>query len=184
MKFEDRFDSLIQYICNEQHFPADWLVIKAQVAQESAFRTEAISSAGCMGLMQISRALAEERLVHPEYIWCPDVNLALGIKYLKEQYDHFPEIPLDREKIRFALAAYNCGRAYVNTALRIARQDEGKTSKDIGLWQTWAYTSLRLRDKRCIWRGKRPDWAQTLRYVEKIMQRYRRYRAAINPGRI
>lgn len=182
MKFEDRFDSLIQYVCHE-HFPeVDWLVIKAQVAQESAFRTEAISPVGCMGLMQISRALARERLVHPEYIWCPDVNLTLGIKYLKEQYDHFPEIPLHREKIRFALAAYNCGRAYVNAALRVARQDEGKTREEAGLWQTWAYTSLRLRDERCIWRGRRPDWAQTLRYVEKIIERYSGYKT-INPRR-
>ena len=175
MKFEDRFDSLIRFFC-EKHFPEiDWMIVKAQVAQESSFRTDALSSAGCMGLMQISGPLAKERLTHPEYVWCPDTNLHLGIQYLKEQYDHFPEIPLHHNKILFALASYNCGRGYVNMALRIARRDEDKTHKEMGLWQTWTYTSPKLRDSRCVWRGKRPDWWQVHDYVEKIMEKCSQY---------
>ena len=86
MKYEDRFDSLIQYL-TEQHFPVlDWLIIKAQVAQESAFDPNALSPASCMGLMQISSPLACERLAEPKKVWCVQENLKLGIQYLKEQF--------------------------------------------------------------------------------------------------
>jgi len=174
MKYEDRFDSLIQYL-TEQHFPVlDWLIIKAQVAQESAFDPNALSPASCMGLMQISSPLACERLAEPKKVWCVQENLKLGIQYLKEQYDHFPEIPTHHGKILFALASYNCGRGYVNVALRLARKDEGQSVEEPGLWQTWEYTKQFLKDYRCMWRGKWPDHGQVIQYVENIMHHYSR----------
>lgn len=176
MKFENRFDSLIQHLCEKHFSEIDWLIVKAQVWQESRFKCDALSSAGCMGLMQISVPLAQERLQLPQYVWCSEVNLDLGIRYLKEQYDHFPEIPLHHNKILFSLASYNCGRGYVNMALRLARRDERKTHKETGLWQSWAYTRPRLQDPDCMVRGKCPDWWQVLDYVDKIMIRCGIYR--------
>ena len=168
MSFDDRYDSLIKYYC-KYHFPEiDWLIVKAQVWQESRFKTKAISSAGCMGLMQISRELAKERLAQPAYVWCADTNLELGIKYLKEQYDHFPEIPDHFDKIRFALASYNGGRGYINAAIRLARRDKQD------FWK-WAITSPYLACPDCVCRSKRPDHLQITNYTSVILSRYLTY---------
>ncbi len=178
MKYEDRFDSLMEYLAGEIFPDIDWLIVKAQCWQESRMKTDALSPAGCKGLMQISEPLAKERLAHPEFVWYPDVNLRLGVEYLKEQYDHFPEIPLHHNKLLFALASYNCGRGYVNMALRLARHDEKRTIRQPGHWQSWTHSGPYLRDPRCVWRAKRPDWRQVLEYVEKIMWKYSELKAS------
>lgn len=175
MRREDRFDCLIEWY-TEAVFPeADWRMIKAQIATESNFRPEALSTAGCMGLMQISPNLARERLQHPEMVWCVEVNIKLGITYLKEQFDHFPEISWPMDRMCFALAAYNCGRGYVNAALGLAQWACGE-HPGIKLWQTWPYTSGYLMDPRCLCAGKRPYGAMVLHYVERVMGRWRAYK--------
>ena len=166
IKFEDRYDSLIQYLCDEIFPEIDWLIVKAQVWQESRFDTKAFSVAGCMGLMQISRGLAKERLEQPAYVWCADVNLKLGIQYLKEQYIHFPEIPEHDNKVLFSLASYNGGRGYINAALRLACLENRQYTE-------WNQVCPYLFDKeRCVVSGKYPDANQIVNYVEKIMKKY------------
>lgn len=168
MRPEDRYDSLIKYYVDEIVPDLDWHLIKAQIQVESDFDPAATSSAGCMGLMQISEPLATERLVHPQFVWCAEVNIELGIKYLREQLDHFPEIPLDGERTYFALAAYNCGRGYVNAAIKLAREACELRHADLPLWQSWGYAGQFLTQARC--RGKLPDAKQTLGYVEKVIR--------------
>lgn len=174
MKKNDRYDSLIHWYCQTIFPEIDWRLIKAQIEQESFYNPTALSSANCMGLMQISPALAKRWLQHPQMVWCADVNIKLGITYLKEQYDHFPEISDYWNRVLFALASYNCGRGYVNLALRIARQREGKNIKEPGIWQTWTHTKQWLTSPCCRWRNKTPMWRQTLNYVEKIEIRFQR----------
>ena len=170
MDFEDRHDSLIRYLC-ERTFPEiDWLIVKAQIWQESRFKTRAVSVAGCMGLMQISRPLAKERLDQPAYVWCADINLEVGIGYLKEQYDHFPEIPSHSNKVLFSLASYNGGRGYINAALRLARRDKRS-------FVEWQETAPYLSDDRCVVHGKRPDAKQINDYVDKIITKYKEYQS-------
>jgi len=166
--YEDRYDSLIQYLCGNIFPEIDWRIVKAQIWQESRFDTKAISSASCMGLMQISRGLAKERLEQPAYVWCADVNLDLGITYLKEQYDHFPEIPEHANKILFSLASYNGGRGYINAAIRIANFEKQQFTE-------WRRVAPYLSDRRCLVRGKYPDAKQIRDYVDKIMMKYAVY---------
>jgi len=168
MCFDDRYDSLIQYFCEKYFSKINWLLVKAQIWQESRFDTRAVSSTGCMGLMQISRPLAKERLEYPHYIWCADVNLKLGIKYLKEQYDHFPEIGEHYHKIRFALASYNGGRGYINAAIRLARRDKID-------YQKWYNVSPYLADPNCSCHNLKPDHKQINGYIESISLKYLEY---------
>jgi soluble lytic murein transglycosylase-like protein len=70
------------------------------VAQESGYKSWAISSAGAIGMMQIMPGTARTLgLVLP---FDPIANLRAGARYLRLQLDRFGRIDL-------ALAAYNAG---------------------------------------------------------------------------
>lgn len=124
MRYEDRLDSLIQFHAARLWPEADWRLIKAQVATESGFRPLAVSPCGAVGLLQLMPATFAE-LTQAGHITDCDDNLAAGIRYLRRQFEHFPEIPDEAERLKFALAAYNGGRGYVNRALELARRAEG-----------------------------------------------------------
>jgi len=78
--------------------------------QESAFQTNAKSSAGALGLMQIMPATgrAVQRGVSKKHLLNPGLNIKIGQKYLKsliQKYDG---------NIIYSLAAYNAGPNRVN----------------------------------------------------------------------
>ena len=180
MMFENRLDSLIDYHTARLWPEADWRLIKAQVGAESGFRFGARSPAGAGGLMQLLPATFAELLPQGD-ITDPDDNLDAGIRYLREQYEHFPEIPDAGERLKFALAAYNAGRGYINRALALARTSEGCERKEDGSWppgrwQTWETAKTFLAVEGCRVNGKRPDYRQVWDYVERVMVRWAEYR--------
>ena len=169
MKAEDRYDSLIQFYCQKYQTPFDWLLVKAQIEQESAFNPIAISPAGAKGLMQLMPGTAKELGVKDPFN--PKANILAGIYYLWKQYNRFPEIPNHEEKLKFSLAAYNGGRGSgdirkglrgVNGALHLARKATGKRTGEAGVWQTWDYTKQFLKELP-------NDWKQMIHYVDNII---------------
>eukprot|EP01022_Parablepharisma_sp_SALTPOND_P011031 TRINITY_DN14573_c0_g1_i1.p2 TRINITY_DN14573_c0_g1~~TRINITY_DN14573_c0_g1_i1.p2 ORF type:complete len:134 (-),score=39.13 TRINITY_DN14573_c0_g1_i1:164-565(-) len=99
----------------------------------------------------------------------PRENLIAGIRYLREQWDHFPEV-LHSERLCFALAAYNCGRDWINRALKLARADCGVASRnEAGLWQRWAVAGPYLEHPKCRKAGgANPDGRAALLYVARV----------------
>ncbi len=177
-----QYDLLIQDI-TAKFFPScGWRLIKAQIQQESSFNPTAQSPCGARGLLQLMPATAKEMGYLPEELWNPERNLCAGIKYLYEQYRHFPEIPDHNERLKFSLAAYNGGRGYINAALKLAYEREhGDVNQSVsarkpGLWQTWSHTKEILRDQNCfvIINNKQlwPDHNQIIGYVENIWRFY------------
>lgn len=77
-----------------------------QIQAESAFRPDAVSSAGAIGLGQLMPATARELGVDPTD---PVQNLEGAAKYMKQQLDRFGDPAL-------ALAAYNAGPSRVAKA--------------------------------------------------------------------
>jgi len=79
---------------------------------ESKFDSNAVSSAGAMGLMQIMPTTGEwlaEKLgeeFYPERLFCTEFNIRLGVFYLRYLIDKF-------ECEERALAAYNAGEGNV-----------------------------------------------------------------------
>lgn len=182
----NQYDILIQDI-TAKFFPVcDWRLIKAQIQQESSFNPTAQSPCGARGLLQLMPATAKEVGYQPEELWDPQKNLCAGIKYLYEQYRHFPEIPDHNYRLKFALAAYNGGRGYINAALKLAYEREhGEVNQSVsarkpGLWQTWEHTKNILRDQNCfvIINNKQlwPDHNQIIGYVDKIYYTYMGYK--------
>ena len=80
-------------------------LVLAVISVESAGRSEAVSSAGAGGLMQLMPATAERFGVADRFV--PSQNIAGGVAYLDWLLDHFDGDPV------LALAGYNAGEGAV-----------------------------------------------------------------------
>jgi soluble lytic murein transglycosylase-like protein len=105
-------------------------LIKAVIRAESNYNSQAVSTAGAQGLMQLMPATAEELGVRNPFDI--DQNVDGGARYLRKMIDQFGG------DIKMALAAYNAGpgtverfhgnvpyretRQYVNRVMRFSRQ--------------------------------------------------------------
>jgi soluble lytic murein transglycosylase-like protein len=145
--------------------------IAAQVEIESGGDPRAVSPAGAKGLLQLMPdtwaevgAILEHGDGDP---FDPAENLLRGVTYLKDQYEHFPEIPSHDERYLWSLAAFNGGRGYCNVALALARQDEPS------LWWQWKVGRYFLFHRACrsARSGTYPDYRQMFSYVLKIQDR-------------
>lgn len=100
-------------------------LIRAVIQTESSFRTNAVSSCGAQGLMQLMPGTAKELGVKDSFDAYQNVNG--GATYLKKQIDRFGDV-------RLALAAYNTGPARI-ASLKITDADDeseyGKISSGV-----------------------------------------------------
>lgn len=107
-------DEIDRVLAASQRHDLDPALTAAVIRWESRFRSDAVSSKGAIGLMQImpeTGAWIAERLgvpeYHPELLFDVETNLAFGTWYLRTLIDRFSSI--DR-----ALAAYNAGPSRVD----------------------------------------------------------------------
>jgi soluble lytic murein transglycosylase-like protein len=92
------FDQIIQSTAHD--FGVEPALVKAVIAAESAFDSEAVSRMGAIGLMQLMPDTAAELGV--EDPMNPVQNIEGGTRYLREMLDRYGDM-------RRALAAYNAG---------------------------------------------------------------------------
>ena len=79
-------------------------LVHAVVRAESAYRPDAVSAKGAIGLMQVMPATGRRFGVND--LEAPESNLRAGTAYLRHLLDLFDDVPL-------ALAAYNAGEGVV-----------------------------------------------------------------------
>lgn len=92
----------------ERHAAArglDPALVHAVIKAESAYRPEAVSPKGAVGLMQVMPATGRRFGVSD--LAQPESNLKAGTTYLRHLLDRFDDVPL-------ALAAYNAGEGAVH----------------------------------------------------------------------
>ena len=96
----------------------DLALVLAVIQKESMFDPGARSSAGALGLMQITPATAKWLgLKETKKLRTPEVNIKYGVKYLKYLWETFSETnpsdlsysELQQKTSQMALAAYNSG---------------------------------------------------------------------------
>ena len=106
----------------------------------------------------------------------PDQNIKAGIKYLKQMYDYWPEIPDSIQRIKFAMASYNSGFGHVKDAQKLAK----KYNKDTLNWDNGVDEFILKLSKSKYYndpvtkygyvRGSEPH-----NYIIEIFNRYKNY---------
>ncbi len=121
-----QYDDIIK--TNADSIGWDWRLLASLVYQESRFINEAESWTGAKGLMQMLPTTAAEMGVGN--ILDASDNIRGGTRYLKQLYDRFVGIDDPLQRLKFTLAAYNCGFYHVRDAQRLAQLKE----KDSTVW--------------------------------------------------
>jgi len=164
------YDEIIKKYAARYGF--DWRLLAAQAYQESRFDPKARSWSGACGLFQVMPATGRDmgfsNLDDPE-----DCTHA-GVKYMAWLLARFdPKIPL-RDRLRFTLASYNCGRGHVLDAMRLARQ----RGLDPHRWFNHVEKALLLLKDPKVHRKTRYGYCRAdepVNYVAQIQVRYDNY---------
>jgi soluble lytic murein transglycosylase len=142
------FWQLIQQKSQERGL--DPYLVVALIRQESLFDTHARSPAAALGLMQLlqptaARVAKQIGIAVPtsEMLFDPDVNLTLGMQYLKDLLARYSN---NRQK---AIAAYNAGESAVDRwEKEIPSDDIEEFVERIPYVETRGYVKLVLRNQQ------------------------------------
>lgn len=156
----------------------DWRFLCSQVYQESRFDPKAKSWVGASGLIQLMPGTAKE--VGVTNSLDPQQNVRGGVRYLEKMRANFDAVADSIQKVKFTLAAFNCGAGHVYDAMRLAE----KHGKDPNIWdENVEEYILKLMDKEYYYddvvrhgfvRGTEP-----YNYVRDIFLRYEHYKKFI-----
>ena len=164
------YDDIVQREAAKYGF--DWPLIVAQMYQESRFNRKARSRAGAIGLMQLLPRTAREFGV--KHLRNPEQSIRGGVAYLAWLHSRFePELAV-KDRMWFALAAYNAGFGHVRDARKLARQ----LGFDPDRWFDNVEKAMRLLSKRAYYRKTAYGYVrgyEVVKYVRDIRERYRSY---------
>lgn len=110
------YDGIIQNCAADLGW--DWRLLASLVYQESKFEPGASAWTEASGLMQIMPETAVELGISDASD--PTQNLEGGTRYLQELSKNFEYIPDSLQRIKFTMAAFNCGPGHVFDAQRLA----------------------------------------------------------------
>jgi membrane-bound lytic murein transglycosylase F len=172
-----KYDDLIKTYAKEINW--DWRLLAALIYQESRFNPKADSWAGANGLMQLMPVTAKRLGVENRID--PDENIEGGTKFLQILWDRFEEVEDSTQRIKFVMAAYNCGYSHVVDAQNLAKEenvnpyvwDENVEEVILKLSYRKYYTNPVV--KYGYVRG-----SETYNYVKDIFESYEHYKQFIN----
>ena len=171
-----KYDDLIKKYAKEINW--DWRLLASQVYQESKFDPKADSWAGAKGLMQVMPKTAASLGINN--LSNPSESIRGGTSYLKWLEENFSSIPDSVTKMKFVLAAYNCGLGHMQDAQRLAtnnnldpNQWEGHVSEMLLLLSSPGQFNKSFIKYGYV-RGQEP-----VNYVNEIFDRYIHYKQFI-----
>jgi membrane-bound lytic murein transglycosylase F len=165
-----------------KRYGLDWRLIIAQILKESRFKENAVSNMGAKGLMQIMPFTAGEITRELDYEFIlrdPRENITAGIYHLYKQLRYFSEADYEN-RLKLALAAYNCGPGRVFDAQDIAGFMSGKRNDWNGV--KVGLTKLTSKDWKFhleVWELGIPHngyfygYDETIDYVDDIFKTYK-----------
>jgi len=171
------YDQLIKI--HATNIGIDWRLLASQVYQESRFNPSAESWAGASGLMQIMPETAESLGIID--LLDPHESIKGGTTYLNQMYRRFDTITDETNRIKFALASFNCGYGHVRDAQRLAEYK----GLDPNIWTDnveEAIYALRLAKnyKKSFIKYGYVRGSEPVTYVEQIFERYNHYKQFIS----
>ena len=171
-----QYDAIVKN--NVERLGWDWRLLSSQIFQESRFKPNENSWAGAGGLMQIMPATAKDLGVND--ITNPSENIRGGTKYLAQLRENFSNVEDSIQRIKFTLAAYNCGLGHVRDAQRLTKA----FGEDPNVWDDNVEDYLLKLSSREFFnrpevkygfvRGREPYL-----YVKEIFLRYEHYKKLI-----
>lgn len=172
-----QYDDIIKE--NASKIGWDWRFLCSQVYQESRFDPKSESWAGASGLIQLMPDTAEE--VGVTNIFNPKQNLRGGVKYLDRIRENFEYVEDSIQKVKFTLAAFNCGPGHVFDARRLAE----KNGKNPNIWDDNVEDYiLKLSEKKYylddVVRHGYVRGSEPYNYVKDIFLRYEHYKQFID----
>lgn len=150
----------------------DWQLLAAIAFNESRFENEVVSWAGAKGVMQLMPATAAALGI--ENIENIDSNIK-GAALLLEKLDSSlaEKVPDEEERIKFVVAAYNCGLGHIYDAIALA----DKYGLDPEVWMGNVGEAALLKSKPQYYNDpvvKNGYFRarETIDFVEKVMEIY------------
>jgi membrane-bound lytic murein transglycosylase F len=116
-----RYDDLVKQHSDSINW--DWRLLSAMIYKESNFDQNVESWMGAIGLMQLMPPTARKMGAYNPYD--PEQNIKAGTKYLQLMLEEWESIPDTIQRIKFALASYNCGVYHVRDAQRLTEKFGG-----------------------------------------------------------
>ena len=149
----------------------DWMLIMALAYQESGLDQNKKNPSGTMGIMQVLPSTAADKRIGIRNIHLVENNIHAGMKYLALLRDRYfnNEGIRPRDKVRFALAAYNAGPAKIKQVRALAKR--------MGLDPHRWFRNSEMAALKII--GQ-----ETVRYVSNINKYYILFRFAFEKERI
>ena len=141
----------------------DWLLIAALAYQESGFDNNKQNKSGAVGIMQVLPSTARDKHIGIKNVQQLENNIHAGVKYLdfiRKRYFNDPAMR-PRDRVRFALAAYNAGPANIQRARTATRK--------MGLNPNRWFRNVEFGALKVI-------GSETVRYVSNINKYYLIYR--------
>ena len=157
-----KYKSIIKKAAKKHGF--DWRLIAAMIYQESHFDPRATSHRGVRGLMQLTKATAQEMGIANRLD--PQQSIMAGVKYLRTLYRRYGKAG-DSDRLLIALASYNVGPRHIASAQSIARKKGLDPHKWPSLEKTLpllCYEKYIKASKHGYCRGSEP-----VRYVNRIL---------------
>ena len=168
-----KYDDLVKKYANTYGW--DWRLVKSVIYQESMFDPNNKSWTGAEGLMQIMPATAKELGIND--VTDPDQNIKGGLKYLKNMYNYWSSVPDSIQRIKFALASYNCGYGHVIDAKSLAKKYKNDTLNwDNGVDEFILKLSKPKYYHDPIVRSGYVRGSEPYNYVNEIFERYQHYK--------
>ncbi len=170
------YDDLIREYAQELNW--DWRLLAAQIYQESRFDPQAKSWAGAQGLMQMMPNTAESLGV--KNVNNPSQSVSSGTEYLSWISKQFSDVPDSVTRIKFMLAAYNCGIGHLQDAQRLAEHN----GLNPNVWfdnvapMLLALSAPKNFNKPMIRYGY-VRGSEPVNYVDQIFERYEHYKKFI-----
>ena len=171
-----KYDDLIRRYANDINW--DWRFLASQIYQESRFDPNAKSWVGAKGLMQVMPKTAKSLGI--KNVNSPSQSIRGGTAYLKWLSESFSDIPDSLNRVKFMLAAYNCGYGHMKDAQRLAEHKKLNPT----IWtdnveqMVLALSSPENFNQPMIKYGY-VRGAEPVNYVKEILERYEHYKQFI-----
>jgi membrane-bound lytic murein transglycosylase F len=156
----------------------DWRMILAQAYQESRFDPKRKYWAGARGLLQVMPRTARAHGFGDQDLSDPEVGIAAGVEYLSWVRDRFPSELSVKDRMWFALAAYNAGAGHVHDARTLARRKGWNPD----VWFDNVEKAMLLLSKPEYHKKAKYGYVrgtEPVHYVRNIRDRYRVYVQAL-----